>query len=318
MKKYYQFAVIGLLATIIFMQYRILNKPTHSPDQVVSKDNIVLASNQDLIYDDTLTRTQFGIFGDGDTFAARGFNVRAVDGNQIWIYHVRDRNMKDPAGGNQSNGMGVRDMVTHESANMGIEFRAGTPNTYNTCSQYMYPGPNSSITNKLLVGDEGVSIDFGSTLFHNRSFQMFRDDKTVFAVAETGGMIINGVNYSFPKTQAAANTQLVNDGQGNLTWRQQNIWNDTKIDSVAVENSLVNLTAHSSNMIIAAGAINKLTVNLPASPANGDMVGITYTQTIASLSYQGGRVIAGGPLTAVPVGPVKLQYVAARKVWYGW
>lgn len=318
MKNVFRLAIFILLCAFAFEIYKLKKIKSGQGDEALTENKTEFTGTYDLIISDTSTHTDYGIFGDGDTFSARGFNARAVDGDQMWIYHIRDRDMDNPKGGNQSNGMGVRDVVTHESANMGIEFHAGTPNTYNTCSQYKYPGVNSSVTNKLLVGDEGVSIDLGSSLFSNRAFQMFRDDKLVFAVAETGGMIINGVRYLFPALQALASTQLINDGNGNLTWGSLKFWQSTVIDSVATGNSSANLIAHASNIITAAGAIDQLTLTLPAAPANGDVVGITNTQTINTLAYKGGTVIAGGVLKAVPVGAIKLQYFAERKVWFGW
>jgi len=89
------------------------------------------------------------------------------------------------------------------------------------------------------------------------------------------------------------------------------------IDSVGVIAGTATLTAHQSNIIVAAGAITSVTITLPSTPSNGDIVGITNTQTIATLTFSGGTVV-GGVVSSVPIGAMRLEYFAARNVWYVW
>jgi hypothetical protein len=78
---------------------------------------------------------------------------------------------------------------------------------------------------------------------------------------------------------------------------------------------IVNLADHQYNIINPSGALSTLTVNLPASPVNNDVVIIKFTCAIASITYSGGTV-ANGPGSAAAGGMEALTYDSGTATWY--
>lgn len=77
----------------------------------------------------------------------------------------------------------------------------------------------------------------------------------------------------------------------------------------------VNLVKNRYNIINPAGALLALTVNLPVSPANNDLVYIKFTQNITTLSYTGGTV--SDAITAPTIGSlIVLVYDSSTNTWY--
>ena len=77
----------------------------------------------------------------------------------------------------------------------------------------------------------------------------------------------------------------------------------------------VNLVVGQYNIINPSGSLTSLTVNLPSSPANNDVVYIKYTQAITTVTYGNGTVVDG--ITTPSVGGlVVLTYDATTTSWY--
>ena len=77
----------------------------------------------------------------------------------------------------------------------------------------------------------------------------------------------------------------------------------------------VNLVNNQYNIINPAGALLALTVNLPSSPANNDVVYIKFTQTISTVTYGNGTVVDG--ITAPTAGGLTvLVYDSGTTSWY--
>ena len=69
------------------------------------------------------------------------------------------------------------------------------------------------------------------------------------------------------------------------------------------------------NIVNPAGALVALTINLPSSPSNNDVVYIKFTQTISTVTYANGTVVDG--ITApVAGGLVVLTYDSGTTSWY--
>lgn len=77
----------------------------------------------------------------------------------------------------------------------------------------------------------------------------------------------------------------------------------------------VALVANQYNIINPAGAIATLTVNLPSSPNNGDVVYIKYTQTVTTVTYGNGTVV-DGITTPSAGGVVVLTFDSGNSSWY--
>lgn len=77
----------------------------------------------------------------------------------------------------------------------------------------------------------------------------------------------------------------------------------------------VSLVNGQYNIINPAGSLLALTVNLPSSPANNDVVYIKFTQTISTVTYANGTVVDG--ITAPTAGGLTvLTYDAGTTSWY--
>jgi hypothetical protein len=69
------------------------------------------------------------------------------------------------------------------------------------------------------------------------------------------------------------------------------------------------------NIINPAGTLVALTVTLPSSPANNDIVQIKYTQSVTTVTYNGGTVV-DGITSPVAGGYVILTYDSTNNSWY--
>lgn len=77
----------------------------------------------------------------------------------------------------------------------------------------------------------------------------------------------------------------------------------------------VALVNNQYNIINPAGALLALTVNLPSSPANNDVVYIKYTQNVTTVTYGNGTVVDG--ITAPTAGGLTvLTYDSGTTSWY--
>ena len=77
----------------------------------------------------------------------------------------------------------------------------------------------------------------------------------------------------------------------------------------------VSLVDHQYNIINPSGSLSALTVTLPSSPANNDVVIIKYIHAITTVSYSGGTV-AGGIVSPAAGGMVVLTYDSGTATWY--
>lgn len=124
---------------------------------------------------------------------------------------------------------------------------------------------------------------------------------------------INSVTTSFPSSQGGANTRLQNDGSGNLTWVSALSYTHTIFTPTT--GNTVNLVNNQYNIVNPSGALLALTVALPSSPVNNDVVYIKFTQNITTVSYTNGSVIDG--ITAPTAGGLTvLTYDGGTTSWY--
>lgn len=77
----------------------------------------------------------------------------------------------------------------------------------------------------------------------------------------------------------------------------------------------VNLVNGQFNIINPSGTIATLTVNLPSSPANNDVVYIKFTQAVTAVTYANGTIV-GGITSLAAGGLVVLTYHTGTTSWY--
>lgn len=156
-------------------------------------------------------------------------------------------------------------------------------------------------------GNVGIGTTSPTSIFSVGSSSQFQTNSS-------GNIVkLNNVTTSFPSSQGAANTRLTNDGSGNLSWG--NILSMVHNISTPTTGGTVNLTTNNYNIINPAGALVALTVNLPSSPANNDVVYIKYTQSITTVTYGNGTVV-DGITSPVGGGLVILVYDSGTTSWY--
>lgn len=82
-----------------------------------------------------------------------------------------------------------------------------------------------------------------------------------------------------------------------------------------VTTGTITLIDNGYNVVNPAGTIAALTVTMPASPADRDVVEIKYTQAVTTITYAGGTVVTGE--TGATVGQyTRFQYDLATTTWY--
>jgi len=77
----------------------------------------------------------------------------------------------------------------------------------------------------------------------------------------------------------------------------------------------INLTKNGTVIINPAGTLAALTLNLPSSPADGDFVRYTLTESVSSLSYSGGTIVKA-PTIITGRTEISHAYRAATASWY--
>jgi GDSL-like Lipase/Acylhydrolase family len=118
----------------------------------------------------------------------------------------------------------------------------------------------------------------------------------------------NGTTYVF-ESHGGANWFLVSAGSLDppLKYRHT-IFTPSTGGTVALVNNQYNI-------INPSGSLATLTVNLPSSPANNDVVYIKYTQAVTAVTYGNGTVVDG--ITTPSIGGlVVLTYDATTTSWY--
>lgn len=131
---------------------------------------------------------------------------------------------------------------------------------------------------------------------------------TAFSSLTSGDLIYwNGSNW--------ANRNITVTGQ--YTWNSSTATLTNKGHSIFTPTTggTVTLVNNKENIINPAGAIAAITLALPASPSNNDIIDLTFTQSVTTISYSGGTVL-GGLTTILQGGQYHLIYDTATTTWY--
>lgn len=128
---------------------------------------------------------------------------------------------------------------------------------------------------------------------------------TNLTITEAGAIEYNGTHLYFTALSAGTRYQLDQQGVSNYI---HNILTPTT-------GSTISLTNNQYNIINPAGALLALTINLPSTPSNNDVVFIKFTQNITTVTYANGTVVDG--ITAPTAGGLTvLVYDSGTTSWY--
>lgn len=143
----------------------------------------------------------------------------------------------------------------------------------------------------------------------------------------TAGLVNNAVTYA--KMQAVTTNKLLGSGSGtavseitlgtalSFTGSTLNVATINRSHTIFTPTTggTVVLINNQFNIINPAGTLIALTVTLPSSPANNDIVNIKYTQAVTTVTYNGGTVV-DGITSPVAGGLVILTYDSGSNSWY--
>lgn len=171
--------------------------------------------------------------------------------------------------------------------------------------------PNGDITG--ISGRSGVGAHIGGALS-----QLYG-----------GAYVDKFLNLDSGNVGSATPYQIVTNGT-HIYWKDKTGLNTYQLDQQVSSSPLikyqhtifipttggtVNLVNGQYNIINPAGALLAVTLNLPSSPANNDVVYIKFTQTISTVTYANGTVVDG--ITAPTAGGlVVLTYDGGTTSWY--
>jgi len=133
----------------------------------------------------------------------------------------------------------------------------------------------------------------------------------------TSSVTINSVPYIFPSSQGSANTTLVNNGSGTLSWTPTGVSTHT-IFTPATTNT-VTVVNYKNNIINPAGTIAALTIVFPDSPSNNDLFMVTFTQIITTVTYvagSGGATINSQLVSPTGTSQHRYEYDTGTNSWY--
>jgi len=173
-------------------------------------------------------------------------------------------------------------------------------------------GAGSTVTNTASVYINGAGSG-GTTNYSLWDVGQSRFDLGSDATGDTFYRASTGVFTRLPI--GAAGTHLV-VAAGIPSWTAQTgVSNYTHTIFTPTTGGTVSLTNNQYNIINPAGALVALTINLPSSPANNDVVYVKFTQNVTTVTYANGTVVDG--ITAPTAGGLTvLTYDSGTTSWY--
>lgn len=144
-------------------------------------------------------------------------------------------------------------------------------------------------------------------------------NKTLTITSEDLSKVITigdkGIKTNWLKNNSSFDSCLAVDTSGELIQVARGAIRYNHTIFTPTTGTTVNLVNKQYNIINPSGALLALTVNLPSSPANNDVVYIKFTQTISTVTYTGGTVVDG--ITAPTAGGlIVLTYDSSTTSWY--
>lgn len=272
----------------------------------------------------------FSIYSDGGTTINNG-KYQSAQGSQILGAASTINNAVTSASGSVSNFSAYAFLApTITSTNTGVTYsnpatlridNSPTMSTNSTATGSLYAldvaagyshfGVGSSAISAMFAGSVSVNTSSGNVLYGLNIGASTTSQYQVSMIpgvdpsgsVSSGDFWYNGTNLNF-----GDGTGIKRDILNGLHNYRHTIFTPTTGGTVALVNNQYNI-------INPAGALVAITLNLPSSPANNDVVYIKFTQTVSTVTYANGTVVDG--ITAPTAGGIViLTFDSGSTSWY--
>lgn len=222
------------------------------------------------------------------------------------------------------------DGSTTAVTNAYIEAGAGTSRTFNIYAYGQttlgsFAGPLNLFVNgngigiiPYYVGSISANVPLVGLYSQATSPQAFLDLPPGMNYAKTAPLKFHAGATSQPTVeQGAVNFDGKNlyIGSGSTPVNQQIAYVPAHTSFTPATGSTITLLDNQLNIINPSGSLSTLTLTLPSSPANNDVIYIKYTQAISSITYSGGTIV-GVPASSTAGSLNILTYDSATGYWY--
>lgn len=169
---------------------------------------------------------------------------------------------------------------------------------------------NNNTNVEYTVGQETISGEFR---INYGTFPTLTGGSNRVKINSSGAITFDNA-YTFPTADGSSGQTLQTNGSGTVSWANPLIKYQHTISTPSTGGT-VSLLNGQYNIINPSGTIATLTINLPSSPANNDVVYIKYTQAVTTVTYGNGTVV-DGIISPTAGGLVILTYDAGTSSWY--
>lgn len=173
--------------------------------------------------------------------------------------------------------------------------------------------------NGITMGALNYSYAFGQTVTVNNSGSWVIGDSNASPNQDSASNQFNatfggGYRWFIDNTPTLA---LSIDTSGNVTNSRGEADLSKTVTSPSSGGTVTLVTTHRRTLIDPSGTLATLTVNMPASPVDGQIQGFSFTQIITSLTVSGnGHTIKGNPASAAVGNSFTFIYNTATTTWY--
>lgn len=161
----------------------------------------------------------------------------------------------------------------------------------------------------------GINVGIGSAT-PGAKLDVNGSMKLLLGSDATGDLYYNGGTGAVTRIGIGSTGQHLVVSGGIPSWASQaGVANYIHNISTPTTGATVSLTNNQYNIINPAGALLALTINLPSTPSNNDVVYIKFTQNVTTVTYGNGTVVDG--ITAPTAGGLTvLTYDSGTTSWY--
>jgi len=220
-------------------------------------------------------------------------------------------------------------LLLHHTRNIGIG-GFGSPGSFTTPTAKLHLAAGSATASAAplkftsgtnLTTPEAGAVEYDGTEFYGTDGT--RREKFIRGYKGSGspeGVVTAPVGSIYQRSDGSTNTSIYTkeSGTGNTGWKGVGQTLTEQYNEVTSTTSPVTLSSTiADNLINQGGTQATFTLNLPASPVDGQVCTITYVNNITTLTLDGNgtTVIGSAVTTGVPGSQRKYKYYAAASAW---